>query len=438
VSTQSFLDEIGFVPFDSPNVQPPQSSSQVDEDFLSSVGFQEYEPPQQEGLKGKLARGAGRTVARPIETLAGLPGDIRDTFQNLLQMGAGAIFGEEEAGKASDIARTVTGMTPLGMAPTSQDIREKVTQAITGETLEPRTQVEESYDEFISDAASLAIPIKGKIPFMRALGTSALANLGKEGVKALGVGPGGQAATKIGTMMLMGLVGRGGARKYVNNLQKEAYKEIPEGATTNAEDLLKNVKKLESELLKGGTSPSKVDALKLSRQLQARIVRDPKNFRVEELPAFRRSVNDFRFNKGTNATQRYNLDRFDDLLNKELNQYGKTNPTFLNKYREANLGTAGLAQSNKITRKISETMDLSKLSPETIGLLGLHTIGPKAAIAVAPAWAANKAMKAVSRFTRNSTLRKHYLNVIRAATEGNAASITRNVNQLDAALKKED
>jgi hypothetical protein len=406
-------------------------------DPFEGLDFTPYVGPEPEGLGGKLKRGAGRTVARSAEAIAGLGGDIQNFVEGLLTKGFGLVAGQERAEKASQLAKGAMGLIPGARFPTSRQVREQGTQALTGEALEPQTPGEAAYDEFVGDFATLAIPVKGKVPFMRALGTSLFGNLSKESVKALGGGEKAQTATKLGTMMMAGMLGRQGAKNYVNELQSEARQMIPESATTNARDLLGKLEKFEGVVRKGGISPQKTPALSLSRQLAAKIREAGGELPVDELPEFRKSINDFRFNKEMTDTGRFLLDRFDDLVNEELTQYGKTNPAFLNKYRDANIGFAGFKQSNKLARYISKKFDVTKLSPETAVIVGMHALSPKGAAGIAGAGLAAKGAQIFSRFAKNPVLQKYYLNVVNNAAKDNAAGMIRNLEKMDEQLRKE-
>ena len=308
------FEGLDFTPFGEKQVQeqPQQQEQEIlgeeQKDAFEGLDFTPYSAPEPEGVKGKLARGAGRTIARSAETVAGLPGDIQNFISGLLTKGFGLAVGEEKAQQASEFAKGTMGLIPGLQAPSSAQIREEGTQALTGEYLEPQTSGEATYDEFVSDFAALAIPVKGKIPFARALGTSLFGNLGKEIVKALGGGEKAQTYTKLGTMMLAGALGRQGARNYVSELHGEARDLIPAGATIKANDLLNKLSKFETTIRKGGITPQKTPALSLVKQLMGKIKASGNDLLVEELPEFRKSINDLRFNKEMTATGHFFLD----------------------------------------------------------------------------------------------------------------------------------
>lgn len=442
--TPGEFEGLNFTPAVTQPSRPQGARPELEEvetnDGLEGVDFTPYEPPQQDGLPKrfgkKVGRGAGRTVARATEAVLGLPGDVRDFVQGLGQKGLSYIIGEEKAAKAGEFGKKVQSFTGAGLLPTSREIRENVTQYLTKEGLEPQTPGEEVYDEFIGDLATLALPIKAKIPFARAIGTAVFGNLGKEMVKELGIGEKGQTATKLGIMLIYGALGRGGARNYVSDLHKEAAELIPKDATIDGRKLITNLDKMQSILKKGGITPSKSPTLSLSRQLINKIQKSGGELPVDELPAFRRSINEMRFDKNLNPKARFHLNRFDDVVSNQLLEYGKENPAFLNKYRAANLGSAGLAQSNKIAQAISKKVDITRLSPDTLLLLGLHMPNPGLLAGIGVTAIGAKGAQIAKRLTTNKVLQKYYTNVVKSSLEGNTATMVRNVEGLDREMRK--
>jgi len=395
-----------------------------------------------------------RTGARVAETTLGLLGDMREVSKS-----AGGWLGDkvrslmgkepltEEQKNLLDKQLEPNSWNLIGRLsealPTSQDIRENATQKLTGNYLEPQTSGEEFSDELFSDLAALLLPAKGakgqlKIPFARAIGTTLFANTSGEVAKAYGLDPTETGYVKMGAMLLAGFMGRGGARNYAKSLYVEALDMIPEGTVMNARSTLKQLDSYIVTLKKGGISPQKQPALSLANQLKQKIMQTGGDLKVEELPAFRQSINDYRFNRQAGLTDsgRYFLDRFDDIINKQLMDYGKQNPAFLNKYREANTGLAGFKQSNKIASYISKKIDISKLSPETILSLGMNITKPSVLATLGTSMGTAKAAQIIHRIGKNPVLRQYYLNVLHSSLKDNLPGLVRNLNKLDSELKK--
>lgn len=427
--------------------KPQQTGTPEQNQFEQNKGNEQYqgldilpyeEINKPESKSGFLARGAARTLARGAEALVGLPGDLMSFIDSMIGKGATALgVPEETIQKASQLAKT---LGPVGPLPSSSDIRSQITQPLTGQYLEPQTEGEETYDEFVGDLATLMLPVKGKIPFMRSLGTAIGANLGKEGLKSIGATDSQAQWGKLALMTMLGSVGRGNAKKFANNLYREAIEMIPEEARIGSPQLTKQLDTFIANLQKGGMSPQKQPAYSLAKQLRQKIRAGGGDIQVNELPEFRKSINDYRFNRkaGLNEQGRFYLDRFDDVIDKQLLEYGKQNPSFLPKYKDANTAIAGFKQSNKLARAISKYVDVSNMSPETIILFGLHLQNPSLLKKIAGGVGLAKSAQLLKRVTTNPVLRKHYENVVKEGLKGNSAGLTRNLNKLDEALKKED
>jgi hypothetical protein len=413
------------------------------------------EPEPEEGYLAAGKRHAARTLARGIETVGGLPGNLREFSKS-----AGEWLGEK--------GRQLIGKPPLTEEqkqvirkemepkswdllgkfveafPTTSEIRQNVTQPLTGDYLEPQNFEEGLSDEVFSDVAALLTPVKGangklKVPFLRAIGTALFANTAGEVAKAYGLEPDEAGYTKMGAMLLAGFMGRGGARKYANDLYREAIDMIPQGATTSGKGLLNQVDSYIATLKKGGISPQKQPALSLANQLRQKVIQGGGDIAVEELPAFRRSVNDYRFNRQAGLTDsgKYFLDRFDDILNNELMNYGKQNPAFLKKYRDANTGLAGFKQSNKVADYISKKVDVTQMKPETLLVLGMHAPTPGILGGLTVTAAGAKVAQLMHRIGKNSVLRQYYLNVLENSLKDNAPAMLRNLERFDIELAKD-
>ena len=437
-SESFFLDE----PIEESSTQ--NSSEPVEE---SSFFLDEpIETPGKESGLGFTARTAARSGSRVAETLLGLPGDLRN-FAGFLgdSIGSGlrSLTGlqpktEEQLAQDKQLQRKLSYLDPLAYLPTSERLKE-ASETATGGYTAPQTGVEAFTDDVVSDFASLAIPVKGKIPFARAIGTSLFANLGSQGVKSIGGGDTAAAATKLGLMTVAGLVGRKSAEKHVTSLYDKAESLVPEGAATSTKDMQTNITKLQKNLLKGALTEEKAPTIQYLNSLNAKI-QDGK-IPVDELIEFRRNANSFlRGNK--EKTAKFYMRDFANIINEGLQGYGASNPEFAKIYRDANTGFRGLAESNKISRAISKRVNVNKLDPHTSALLG-YTVA-KSALSASPgviAPIAGTASAALGLQTlgrlKNPVLRKHYQSVLKAAAQDNGAGIVRNVNLLDKAMKKE-
>ena len=448
-----FIDE----PIEKPGTQqtetePAQVSFFVDEPSIV---------PKPESGAAYTGRQLARSGSRVAETLLGLPGNVRDFGEFLgdsIASGIRSFTGAKELTaeqKQANMQRFLSpeefGLgnrvqvdtdkpvdKPFGFLPTSEELKE-YSETATGGYTAPRTGAEAFADEVVSDFAALAIPVKGKIPFARAIGTSLFANLGSQGVKSIGGGDTAAAATKLGLMTVAGLVGRQSAENHVKSLYDKAESLVPEGATTSTKDMQTNITKLQKNLSKGAVTEQKTPTVQYLQSLNEKI-KDGK-IPVDELVVFRRDANNFLRNSRDN-TAKFHMRDFANIINEGLQGYGASNPEFAKVYRDANTGFRGLAESNKISKAISKRVNVNKLDPHTSALLGYTaaksaiSANPAVIAPVAGAASAALGLQTLGRL-KNPVLRKHYQSVLKAAAQDNGAGIVRNVNLLDKAMKKE-
>ena len=200
--------------------------------------------PEEESPWGTLARGIVRSGARAVETVLGLPGDITEGITSVVHAGRKAITGKEQGPIKIDLSsgllksinegiKRFTGYeSPLPETfslPNSQDIKEYITQPLGKAVLpegylEPKSDWETVSDAIISDAIPLLIPVKGKVPFARALKVSGLSNLASWLTKEFGGSEQTQAATKLGTTLLTSLGNPFALKKYANTLKPNEAK----------------------------------------------------------------------------------------------------------------------------------------------------------------------------------------------------------------------
>jgi len=233
-------------------------------------------------------RHISRSLARSLETIGGMPGDIGSIAEMGTEYVLGKIFPtpeepvpeqaaiEQERQRKVSEARQQLGERGLEdefvppPLPKSQDVRE-ITRAITGEYLEPQNRAEKFADEVVSDVTALMLPIGGKFKAVRPILTALGANVAKEVAAEAGVGEKGQFLTKMGTMFLGGMIGKKNIREIPKELYKKADELLPEGATVSASKLGKRVSDLEKILKKGGTSPTKTPVLKKIAEIKKAI-----------------------------------------------------------------------------------------------------------------------------------------------------------------------
>lgn len=401
-------------------------------DIFEQVTYEE--PPS---LISETGRHLARTGSRIAETLLGLPGDVG----RLLQTGVAQV--ERGAGKIREkigLEPLPTGIRKPGV-PGPQEIRE-LSEKIFGEKVTPQTAAESFIDEIVSDAAALAIPVKGKIPFVRAIGTALAGNLVSEGAEKAGFGEKGKTAAKLGTFFFSGLTGRGNLKKYWKKQYKLADKAIPEGATVEVFKMDRKLDNLERELRKGVSTPSKEFVLSPLKNIQKKLTTG--EIPADELIQFKKDINELRGKLYTDLTGkqsiRYAQGKINDLkgiVDEEIAQYGKTNPKFLKSYKNAEEAYSGFHQSQRVGNWISSVIPFGKLGKTKILILEA-IFKPATLKATIPAAGALKAGELVTRMLKNPTTRRFYGNLVKDAVNENKAGFIKNLRSLEKEVKKSD
>lgn len=382
-------------------------------------------PFETEGdMERLMDRGQAQATSRALETIVGLPGDL-ESF-------VGSFFGREET-----------------FFPTSESLK-KFSEGQTEGFTTPQSEAEEAVGEAFQDIVSFGIPIPGSgAPSLaRIAGVPIAANLVKQGLKLGGADEQEASAAKIGSLLLLDLAARritgGGAEKHINSLFKASRDELSEGALLNARKLEKALDPLEKSLKSGGSRPSRVEALKKTKEIRDVIV-DGK-MPVKEALDFRVSINELKdklgaFSLETPAKIRTkaikNLDMVKGNVIEAITDYGKAeNPRFLIPYTQAEEAFAARASSDVVSNFVQKTVGKKLASPITKAVFGLAL--PKFGVAkVAGAFTAKETLKIINQIRKSPTLARFYGNALSAAVKGNAAQVSRNVLALDRKLDKE-
>jgi len=427
--TSSLEQELGVEYYDEMDEAPKQE----DRGFLKKAA--------EAGAFGILGieegrRHVGRTVARAGEAIAGLPGDIVELF-NSIAIGIPEYFAGEELPTWRRMVEgdpTVAGLN----LPTSSQLRE-LTQAATGEFLEPQTKWEEFGDAVTEDFAVLALPVKGKVPFARALGTSVLANSGAEIANAFG-GEGYAGATKMGLLIASGFIGKGGLRQHIRNLYNDMETAIPQGAEVSATNLSKRLNEIEAIIRKGDP----LDASKAPVFQKINAIRDKIQggmIPVDEVVELTKSTNESIFGLGELKRSQNQLYNVRNALHETTKEYGAQNKAFLDKWKAANQAYAATETSRRIgnwVRKNVKPKDYIYAGSALGGgsaLLGTTATGTALAGAGGVAATAYTA-EVLKRIAQSPELKKYYMDATKAALKENSAAFAKSMRRLDNGLKR--
>ncbi len=395
----------------------------------------------QESILGSLGRGAARTVARVGESVAGAPADIVSGVAGLGNLITQKVTGSELPG-AQTVSQAVQPFT-------SQGIKENVTQKLTGDYLNPRGAGEAFVDQIVGDLGGL---LAGGVGGLAKGGIKAAAKtVGKQALRATGANIAGRVAEDVtgsptfgGLTKALTLLGSStaGGRQALTQLQKESYQQakqaIPVGAQINARTLgaqldnsIKAVAKLDM--------PNKEFVLD---RLQA-VRRNIKNGRIGALEAFelRKNMNDYLYNQTLTGQQARYVSRIRDLLNDQLDSYGRLNPQFKQFIDVGDDITRGLKSGGQVQQFLNNNVRVGKIlqnyKPLSFGLYGLvellgkpYTLGALTA-GVPSAFLSKYAGQTYNLIKTSPVARQYYQDIISASVKKDAAAFASAIKKFD-------
>ena len=403
-----------------------------------------FEPEKEES--NDTLRHIARTGSRIGETVLGLPGDLLNLITNASIYGAEKLKGEPLSPKFKE---TFKETAPFKLLPTSEKIRESISEATGGYT-EPQSETEETGDEITQLATAVFSPGKDPSKFKslvtglgKALGKATAAVGAKETAKGFGATPGQQSAAEIGTLMLASLIKPGSANKYAGELYKDAQSQIPRGVTINTVNLTSRLAKTKTELLKGDMTATKKKVLSSLENLEKKAAIG--KISPSELTDFYKDVNEtlssnnlFDQFAGLSKSERKLLRQRYDMLRNDirdtLKEYGKINPKFYNSWSKANEVYSTVAQSKRLSNFIM------KHAPKGIaGALFGAVEFPGAIAPVAKVLGAGyvglKSGEIMYRISKSPELRKHYSDIVKFALEENVSAMNQSLKKLEKGLE---
>lgn len=373
----------------------------------------------------KVRRQAARTSARALETVAGLPGDVVQLGGHLVNLGSTLLGGK---------ANPQLGNIPY--LPTSSKWRQYVTTPIA-ETLggkgylDPQNKAEAVADEVVGDLAAFMIPIKGKIPFVRALKTVGLGQFAKLGAQQLGLPEAWQEGLKAATMLGYNFAGPGKLKEGASEARAAAQSALPRGAEHSIKRLNPALEAL-SDLSRSGDLPvrwkdkvgfimDQVAGGKIPVQSVWDLSQDINHaFYGEKAPAA--------FNRAFKGIKESIYDFMAD--------YGKTNPEFYTNWVDSNSIFSALAKAEDLTSFIDKNLTKGKVGLATIGsLMGFYTPSTLAKYG-GGLYIGKELAKTFTTLAKSPAARKYWAKTMGAAATGNAKHMNAYAGMLDKELSK--
>jgi len=387
--------------------------------------------------KGKEGlRDLGRTGARALENLAGIPGDLAS-----LVLGAGNYA---TRGSIPTYAQ-VQEKLPVSL-PTTSQVRE-FGKNLTGGILEPQSSGEQLWDDVVSGFTNLIAPIPGTGKLTAAKtalkGVQAVAgSLAGKAAENMGFGQLGQGVANTITTLLTGIAGtKFGLKNQMQNAFDNAEK-LSEGKSIGSnitEKLNHNIGKIKQDAnaYKGvakdfaesrikdiqGWLPVKGSSLSLPRAMQG----------IKDLNSF--------YDTASKAERSW-LHKISKPLREALEEYGKAGgaPEWYKDYSQANDLYKGYNTASSVGKFMNDHVNLNTLkNPIVHGvLLASHSYHqlPKALLGLGTAFSAKEAVKIVDFMAHSKVGAQAYKNMIVSSMNHNVHEFNKNVRKFDNALTK--
>jgi hypothetical protein len=398
------------------------------------------EVKEPESTTKSILRQTGQYALRGAEGFLGVPGDIADVAGRVSEWGA------RQSGqtpyKSYEEKKAAEEKDPLDFKiPTTSKLRQ-YSKDIFGDTFEPKTRAQEVIGQTAEDIGSFLFPLGGQVKLLRPVLTAVGKNVAGLGGEAIG-GEKAKNYTELGSLFMMGLLKRPKINELRNSLYEQSRLLRDEKDVVNASDLSKSISKIEKDLLKGSpTAVSKASSLKTIKEIKSKI--KDKNIAIGELEEFKKDINEAASNakiwqEGATSGKRNKTSL--KLVGKEIDnaieQYGKKNPEYLKKYRDANKVASAIYRGEDASNFIEHALDktgkgVSDLT-KTIFLIQ-HPIFHLASFGkgiVKPPY------KILTHVFQSPDLQKHYLGILRSVSRENVAVTSKLIQRFDEKIKKD-
>lgn len=406
---------------------------------LPSTGFSES--PKGDSYLTTAARNVISPALTAAESIAGIPGDILQSAGNI------------SAGIAGLTGNQLEPTTPTEIPFSSQGLRKNVREPLskyfgTERLTLPQGELEERFNDFVGDFASLFVGNKDP---RKALKIAGLGNVAGFAAHGLGASPGEEGLAKVGGMILSSL--HGGRAKLAEDASQR-YKQVQENIKEKNIKIPGTVKKLDElnrKVTSGGSTAAKKAAKEQIDTLMPQFFGD-NEINAENLWDFKKDINETISRLRKNDPERKYLEQLvgiaDDGLKAVGSEYKNLKSadeifgslaasdkigSFLNKNLDAaNIKTPYLRTAIKNIGGISTAGGISKLGSLATGL---PTAGITAGIGGAGILA-NEGFKFMNLLQRSPIARETYFNMLMDGLKGNSLAASRNIAKLDKIASK--
>ncbi|MDX1532860.1 MAG: hypothetical protein R3230_01485 [Nitrosopumilaceae archaeon] len=412
-------------------------------EILETFDEEIAQSPRKEGYFGSGVRNIVRAGARGAEAFLGVPGSIAaipSTTEQLSPERHQQIMQLLPSGLRNQYAMQHLRQ-PVASLPTAEQVQQKITEPlaelITGskEYVRPQSDAEKILDDFASDIGALMFPLGGSVKLGKAAAISGAGNLAKWGSQKIGLGPGGQEAVKLGTMLLTSMKLDKPLKKRAAEFYDKAA-ELAQGERIPTKFLEKPVEKVGDFVYRGTeNAPGKKELRQLLKDLNTR-VRDGA-ISLEELLPIKREMNDYflKINKSSKAGKV--LTEF----NKDLNRVLKKeipNKAFSQALNAGDEIYSGIKKAERTTSYLTDKIGKNKfLSGSLFGALITGTPGSAlkkigvAATGAGVGYGGAQVYNIGRNILTNPSIRKEYIQIMKAASKQNLPAVIKNVRQFD-------
>lgn len=406
-------------------------------------------------------RNIAQNAARAAETYVGLPGNFKKAFQEskdyLLNLFPGfkdrpkakeleeKSFGTPEKGSYEDLI-----MNPLTSSQLRETASKNIAEKSTGDEnyLEPRGEVEKATGELTQDLTSFFLPGSGQLRMITKIGVPVLGNLGKQGLKYLGVDEKKAEQAKLGMMLVSTLASQSNPGQFASERISQSKNMIPETATVNAAPLARNLMPLLNRMQRGFQVPSKSRTMQGMGELAGQIQNGRLNMR--SLMDARDGINEWIAEAGgwdipvpTRNAAVANLNQLKTQIIDTIESNMATRfPQARELYETGYEAAAVTHQSNAISNFIEKNFGRKTASVGAKllfpSLVGGSAILPKTAAAGILAYPVYKTGQVLYRVGNSPTLARYYQDVLTYSAAGNVPAMVKSMDKLDKALAEDE
>src|SRR5438105_8343625 len=395
---------------------------------LPSTGFSQTK--QQDSNFTDIARNIISPALTAGESVLGAPGNLLQAASNILGI-------EQAPGQPAQVPFSSQGLR--------KNIREPLSKYFGTERLTlPQGELEERFNDFVGDAASIFSANKDP---RKALKVAGLGNLAGYMSHQLGATPGEEGIAKVGTMLLSSL--HGGRAKLAADADQK-YKSVESALkdkSITTKNTVKDLDNLKSKLSSGGSTPANKLAEEQVDKLLGQFYGN-NEIKAENLWDFKKDMNKILQGLRKNSPEKKYIEQLVGIAKNGLKEVG---PNIYGQLSAADEIFGSLAASDKIGSFIKKKLNIDTIKTPyirtaltnltSIGslggaakfgsyLTGIPTSGILLGAGVAGALA-NEGFKFMNLLQRSPIARETYINLLMDGLSGSSQAALRNILKLD-------